>query len=79
MVQGNLEDVDILDNKIEDVHSAGWCYGVEVTPTASSGTLDGSSAEDFYPADFTNCPGDWTMTDPSSDGTWACATVQPSG
>jgi len=33
MVQGFLDEVTVEGNRIEDIHSAGWCYGVEYTPT----------------------------------------------
>jgi len=33
MVQGNVTRADVLNNKITDILSAGWCYGAEVTPT----------------------------------------------
>lgn len=33
MIQGNVSDIYVLDNTITDVHSAGWCYGVELTQT----------------------------------------------
>ena len=77
MVQGYLSDVTVMDNRLEDVHSAGWCYGVEVTPTAST-SFDSFAPVDFYLEDFTTCPGSWTTTDPSGDGTWFCSSTQPS-
>ena len=39
MVQGLTNDVNILDNKISGIGSAGWSHGIEVTPTASSTTI----------------------------------------
>jgi len=39
MIQGNITNVTIEDNLIEDIHSAGWAFGVEITPTNVSDTL----------------------------------------
>ena len=36
MVQGALNNVSILNNKIEDINSAGWSHAIEVTPTSNS-------------------------------------------
>jgi len=33
MVQGNLDGPIVHGNDITDIHSKGWCYGIEITPT----------------------------------------------
>ena len=37
MMQGNVTNVTIVGNTIEDIHSAGWAYGIEITPTNIDG------------------------------------------
>lgn len=36
MVQGAVNAVNILDNLIENIDSAGWAHGIEVTPSSAS-------------------------------------------
>ena len=79
MVQGYLDAVDILNNRMEDVHSAGWCYGVEITPTAS-GSFDGSFADTLLDEGFegTGLPTGWTSIDNDGDGyDWDCDWLYP--
>lgn len=36
MVQGFVDGVTINDNTVENIYSAGWAYGIEVTPTGGA-------------------------------------------
>ncbi len=38
MIQGVIEDIEIKNNTIVDMHSKGWAYGIEITPTSSAPT-----------------------------------------
>ena len=35
-LQGNLERIDVLGNKVDGIHSEGWAYGVVTTPSGNS-------------------------------------------
>ena len=47
MVQGLINDATVQNNHIEDIHSAGWCYGVEYTPSNVPG-LAGSEGDIIF-------------------------------
>jgi PKD repeat protein len=72
MVQGFLDGVDILRNDITEIHSAGWSYGIEVTPTATMAPPP--KAGGFkYSSDFESDDGGWVATadwDPVGDFEW---------
>ena len=72
MIQGYVDGVNIDGNTIQNIHSKGWCYGVEVTPTAST-TLGGSFGFGDYFEDFETSDGGWVATaswDPVGDWEW---------
>jgi hypothetical protein len=78
MVQGYVNNVDILHNSVTDVHSAGWCYGVEITPTASP--LLGAYPDQLLMEDFegTGLPSGWSSIDDDGDGyDWDCDWAYP--
>ncbi|RLI58599.1 MAG: hypothetical protein DRO93_09575, partial [Candidatus Thorarchaeota archaeon] len=66
MIQGVVINVSVADNIIQGIHSAGWAYGIEVTPTASAPanppqnvTIEGNIVEkvndgSVYPATITD-------------------------
>jgi PKD repeat protein len=71
MDQGATWAVDIINNTVYDVHSSGWAYGIEVTPTAlDPATQQFQDTLDFY-EDFTgvpdgSLPSGWTTTHSSN-------------
>jgi PKD repeat protein len=79
MIQGNVTDVLIDGNTIQNVHSKGWCYGVELTPTATPPILGAYSTvlltEDF---EGTAVPSGWLNIDDDGDGyAWDCDWAYP--
>jgi len=38
MIQGAVNSVAIDGNVIQDIHSAGWAYGIDITPSAGGGS-----------------------------------------
>ena len=34
MIQGNCADVSFIGNNVNNIHSSGWAYGIEVTPNS---------------------------------------------
>jgi PKD repeat protein len=70
MDQGATWNVDILRNEVYDVHSAGWAYGIEVTPTALEPVTKHFQAYLDFQEDFTGLttgaiPTGWTK-DPTT-------------
>jgi PKD repeat protein len=68
MIQGYLNDVMVDNNTVYDIHSAGWAYGAEVTPTATRASFgDGSFATTtFINEDFSGTfpPAGWSASSP---------------
>ncbi len=60
MVQGFIDDIQVMNNKIMDIQSVGWCYGIEYTPT-NLPSLSGSGS-------FAECEYEVCLIDTWGDG-----------
>jgi PKD repeat protein len=70
MIQGFVDDVLIDGNLIQDIHSKGWCYGVEITPTYVP-PLSSLDIQEFFYEDFeSGLPVDWTIDNGLEPPTW---------
>jgi PKD repeat protein len=83
MDQGATWTVDILNNTVYDVHSTGWAYGIEVTPTALDPVTQHFEAYLDFEEDFTgvatgSLPSGWTKT-PSTTNWGAYASSYSGG
>lgn len=68
MVQGATWNVDVLNNKVYDIVSSGWAYGIEITPTAADPEVQHFQAYLDFQEDFTGVatgaiPTGWERTD----------------
>ncbi len=66
MIQGEVQDVSVINNEISGITSTGWAHAIEVTPTCSSSivpsdvVVTGNSISDVSaPSDAVGFSADW--------------------